>query len=102
VFDFTKLMKFEARIVVAEDLLLESNKAKAIVSREFAEKVGIKDKGYLKITRGEAVCFEVKVSEFAEGVDIVIPTGYFSSKLCKGEKRFVAEVEKCESADELH
>jgi len=100
-FEFTKLMKFDVKVVVAEDILHEGDKAKALISKGLAEKFGIKDKGFIKLTRGESVCFEVLVSEFAEGVDVVIPTGYFANKLSglENPKQFIAEAEKCNEAD---
>ncbi len=103
-FEFTKLMKFDVRVVVAKDVLHEGERAKALVSRELAEKLGIKDRGFLRISRGEvSVCFEAEVSEFADGVDVVIPSGYFASMLADEDnpKLFTAEVEKCEETDEL-
>lgn len=102
-FEFTKLMKFEAKVVVADDVLNEGRTAKALISREFAEKLGIRDRGNIKLTRGNSVCFEVCVSEFAEGVDVVLPSGYFACKLCDVEnpKIFTAEAEKCNEADSI-
>ncbi len=100
-FEFTKLMKFEVSVVVADDILHEGEKATALISKELAEKLGIKDRDYVKLTRGREVRFEAIVSEFAEGVDVVIPSGYFASMLLdeKAFKRFGAEVEKCDGCD---
>ncbi len=99
--DFTKLMKFEAKIVVVDDILLDGEVARALISKEFAKKLGINKSGFIKIIRNNSVCFEVKVSEFADGVDVVLPSGYFSAKLHGMDKVFLAEVEKCESADTI-
>ncbi len=100
-FEFTKLMKFDVKVVVADDILHEGDKAKALISKGLAEKFGIKNRGFIRLTRGESVCFEVLVSEFAEGVDVVIPDGYFANRLAglENPKRFTAEAEKCDEAD---
>ncbi len=103
-FEFTKLMKFDVRVVVAEDILHEGDKAKALCSRELAEKLGVRNGDSIRLTRGDvSVCFEAEVSEFAEGVDIVIPSGYFAARLAglENPKRFEAEVEKCDGADSI-
>jgi len=103
-FEFTKLMKFDVKVVVVKDILHEGDTARALISRELAEKLGVKDGGLIRLTRGDvSVCFEAIVSEFAEGVDVVIPSGYFASRLADEEnpKLFKAEVEKCDKADSI-
>jgi len=93
--DFSRFIRVEAKVIVARDILNE-NKGVALVSKEFAGKFGIKEGQTVKLTRnGRTVKLVAKPSEFAEGVDVVIPNDFFASQLVDFDsfKQFTASVE---------
>ncbi|AEA47121.1 tungsten formylmethanofuran dehydrogenase subunit D [Archaeoglobus veneficus] len=102
--EFSKFLRVEASIVVARDVLNEGE-AVALVSKEFAEKIGLKDGQVVKITKGDRyVCLKAVISQFAEGVDVVIPNGLYASQLADFQsfKRFNASVELSDEADTVN
>jgi len=104
--DFGKFLRVEARVVVARDVLNEEN-AIALVSKDFADKIGLKDGQTLRITREKnSVVLKAVISEFAEGVDVVIPVGFYASQLAdfNAFKQFTASIEfggEVDSVDKL-
>ncbi len=99
--NFGKFLKMEARVVVARDVLNEE-KAVALVSKDFAERVSLKNGQPLKISRNKnSVTFRAVISEFAEGTDIVIPAGFYASQLAdfNAFKQFTASIEVGDEVD---
>jgi formylmethanofuran dehydrogenase subunit D len=94
----TRLIKFEARIVVAR-VSEEIRKATIYLNPEFAKRCGIKEGDVVAVSRGNrGLSFRVKLLETAPEDGGIIPNSIFSNFLADFEsfKSFRADIELSE------
>uniref|UniRef100_A0A7J2TLE3 Molybdopterin dinucleotide-binding domain-containing protein n=1 Tax=Archaeoglobus fulgidus TaxID=2234 RepID=A0A7J2TLE3_ARCFL len=99
-FRLTKLLKFEAFIVVARHS--EQEKAVIYLNPEFAKKTGIKEGDVVSVTKDERkVNFRVKILDTAPENGGLIPNSIFASYLTDFEnfKSFKAYLEIAEGEE---
>lgn len=94
----TKLMKFEAFIVVAR-FFIENKRATIYLNPEFAKRIGINEGDVISVSRaGRELKFKVKFLETAPENGGVIPNSIFANYLTDFEnfKSFRADIELSE------